>query len=33
MLANSKKAQFAPGLADIISETTWLWRNHHLEYD
>jgi len=30
---NSTKAQFAPGLADIISETTRLWRKHHLGYD
>jgi integrase/recombinase XerD len=30
---NSTKAQFAAGLADIISETTRLWRKHHLGYD
>jgi len=30
---NSIKAQFAAGLADIISETTRLWRKHHLGYD
>lgn len=30
---NSTKAQFVAGLADIISETTRLWRKHHLGYD
>ena len=26
---NSTKAQFAPGLADIVLETVRLWRKHH----
>src|SRR4051794_13598139 len=30
---NSTKAQFAPGLADIVLETVRLWRKHHLGYD
>lgn len=27
------KAQFTPGLADIVLETVRLWRKHHLGYD
>src|SRR5215210_8796013 len=30
---NSTKAQFAPGLGDIVLETVRLWRKHHLGYD
>jgi hypothetical protein len=27
------KAHFASGLAEIVSETVRLWREHHLAYD
>lgn len=30
---NQPKAQYPPGLADIVSETVRLWRKHHLGYD